>query len=152
LLLLVATIVALVWANSPWSAGYYDLWHTNLTVGSGSWGISEDLQHWVNDALMAVFFFIVGLEIKRELVVGELREVRAAALPVVAALGGVVVPAAVFLLIVRGGEAAAGWAIPMATDIAFAVGVLALLGSRAPGGLKVFLLTLAIVRCAWRRP
>ena len=144
-LLLVATIAALLWANSPWSAGYHDLWHTKLTVGSGGWAITEDLQHWVNDALMAMFFFIVGLEIKRELVTGELREVRAAALPALAALGGMVVPAAVFLLIVGGGDPAAGWGIPMATDIAFAVGVLALLGSRAPAGLKVFLLTLAIV-------
>ncbi len=144
-ILLAATVVALVWANSPWSQSYEDLWHTKLTVGSGEWGISEDLQHWVNDALMAVFFFLVGLEIKREIVVGELRDPRAAALPALGALGGMIVPAGLFLLIVGGSAGKEGWGIPMATDIAFAVGVLALLGSRVPAGLKIFLLALAII-------
>lgn len=144
-LLLVATAVALIWANSPWQDRYVDLWHTEVIVGTGSWAVREDLQHWVNDAVMAVFFFLVGLEIKREIAVGELRDRRAAALPAVAAAGGMVVPALVFLAVVGGGDAARGWGIPMATDIAFAVGVLAVLGRRAPIGLKVFLLTLAIV-------
>ena len=144
-LLLAATVAALVWANSPWADGYHDFWHTSLSIGPGTLAVREDLQHWVNDALMAVFFFLIGLEIKRELVVGELRDPRAASLPVLAAVGGMVFPAAVFLAVAGGGEAARGWAIPMATDIAFVVGVLALLGPRVPPGLKVFLLTLAIV-------
>jgi NhaA family Na+:H+ antiporter len=143
--LLVAALVALVWANSPWDGAYHDLWHHEIVVGPGTWAIRETLQHWINDGLMSVFFFVVGLEIKRELVCGELRDRRAAALPVIAAVGGMVVPAVLFRLVAGGGPAARGWGIPMATDIAFAVGVLALLGSRVPRGLKVFLLTLAIV-------
>lgn len=144
-LLLLATVVALAWANSPWSDSYFDFWHMKLQLGPDGWGIREDLQHWVNDALMAVFFFLIGLEIKREAAVGELREVKAAMLPALGALGGMVVPAILFVLLAGGGEATQGWGIPMATDIAFAVGVLALLGDRVPGGIKVFLLTLAII-------
>jgi Na+:H+ antiporter, NhaA family len=144
-LLVAATAAALVWANSPWSESYDDFWHSTIAIGSGSWGVREDLQHWVNDALMVLFFFLIGLEIKRELVVGELRDRRAASLPVLAAIGGMAVPALVFIAVSGGGEAARGWAIPMATDIAFVVGILALLGRRIPSGLKVFLLTLAIV-------
>ena len=143
--LLGATVIALVWANSPWEGGYHDLWQHEIAAGSGEWAVRETLGHWVNDGFMAVFFFVVGLEIKRELVCGELRDRRAAALPVVAAVGGMVVPIALFRLVAGGGPAAHGWGIPMATDIAFAVGVLALLGSRVPRPLKVFLLTLAIV-------
>ena len=143
--LLVAAVVAIVWANSPWSGSYHDLWHHELVVGPGDWAVRESLQHWVNDALMAVFFFVVGLEIKRELAVGELQDSRTAALPGLAALGGMVLPALVFWLVAGGGEAARGWGIPMATDIAFAVGVLALLGERVPRGLRIFVLTLAIV-------
>jgi Na+:H+ antiporter, NhaA family len=143
--LLAATVAALGWANSPWAEGYDGFWHRSLTIGSGSWAVREDLQHWVNDGLMVVFFFLIGLEIKRELVVGELRDPRTASLPVLAAVGGMALPAAVFLAVVGAGEASRGWAIPMATDIAFVVGVLALLGPRVPAGLKVFLLTLAIV-------
>jgi NhaA family Na+:H+ antiporter len=145
LFLLAATVVALGWANSPFAAGYQGLWSTELTIGAGPLAVTEDLRHWVNDGLMALFFFVVGLEIKRELVVGELRDPRRASLPVLAALGGVVVPAGIFLLLNAGGQGASGWGIPMATDIAFAVGVLAVLGSRVPAGAKVFLLTLAIV-------
>jgi NhaA family Na+:H+ antiporter len=145
LVLLAATVAALVWANSPWSGSYDDFWHHEVTVGSGSWAIRESLGHWVNDALMAVFFFVVGLEIKRELVRGELQDRRAAALPAIAALGGMVVPAVLYAIVVGGGEGGSGWGIPMATDIAFAVGVLALLGDRVPRGIKVFVLTLAIV-------
>jgi Na+:H+ antiporter, NhaA family len=143
--LAVAAAAALVWANSPLADSYYGLWQRELTLGVFPFRITEDLQHWVNDGLMALFFFVVGLEIKRELVTGELRDPRAAALPVVAAVGGVVLPALIFLSLTLGTPAAAGWGIPMATDIAFAVGVLALLGSRIPAGAKLFLLTVAIV-------
>ena len=143
--LLAAGVVAIGWANSPWQGAYHDLWHHELVVGSGSWAVRESLGHWVNDGLMALFFFVVGLEIKRELVRGELRDPRAAALPALAAIGGMVLPAALYVLVAGPGEAARGWGIPMATDIAFAVGVLAVLGRRVPRGLKVFVLTLAIV-------
>ncbi len=143
-LLLVATVVALVWANSPWSAGYDALWSTDVSFQVGSFHLEETLGHWVNDGLMAIFFFVVGLEIKGELVSGQLRQRRDAALPVMAAIGGMVVPALLFTVVNLGGELA-GWGIPMATDIAFAIGVLALLGDRIPSGLKVLLLGLAIV-------
>jgi Na+:H+ antiporter, NhaA family len=145
ILLIAATVIALVWANSPWAEGYAALWHTKLSVGVGDFSLTKDLTHWINDGLMAVFFLVVGLEIKREVLVGELSSVRGAALPVAAAVGGAVVPALIYLAINAGTEGAAGWGIPMATDIAFALGVLALLGERAPVGLKVFLTALAIV-------
>jgi NhaA family Na+:H+ antiporter len=145
ILLIVATVVALVWANSPWGESYASLWQTKLTVGVGDFSISKDLTHWINDGLMAVFFLVVGLEIKREVFVGELSSVRGAALPIAAAVGGAVVPALIYSAINAGTEGAAGWGIPMATDIAFALGVLALLGERAPVALKVFLTALAIV-------
>ena len=144
-MLLAATLLALLWANSPWRDSYSTLWSTDVRVEVGGWSIAHDLRHWVNDGLMAVFFFVVGLEIKRELVTGELRDRRRAALPVIAAIGGMAVPALIFVALTAGTDSADGWAIPMATDIAFAVGVLALLGRRAPAPLKVFLLTLAIV-------
>ena len=143
--LLVAGVVALVWANSPWQEAYQDFWHQEIGIGPPGWALQGSLQHWINDALMAFFFFVVGLEIKRELVSGELQEPRTAALPVIAAIGGMVVPVVLFWALAGSGEAARGWGIPMATDIAFAVGVLALLGRHAPRGLKVFVLTLAIV-------
>ena len=142
--LVLAATAAIVWANSPASGSYDSFWGSRLTLGWGPVAVSEDLQHWVNDGLMALFFFVVGLEIKRELVLGELRAPRAAALPIVAAVGGVVLPAAIFLALASG-PAATGWGIPMATDIAFAVGVLALLGRRVPAGAKLLLLTVAIV-------
>jgi Na+:H+ antiporter, NhaA family len=145
ILLLAAAVAALVWANSPWRASYDAVWHTQLTIGIGNWSLAEDLQHWVNDALMALFFLVVGLEIKRELLTGELREPRVAALPAIAALGGMAVPALLYLAINSGGEPARGWGVPMATDIAFALGVLALVGGRLPAALKSFLLALAIV-------
>lgn len=145
IVLLVATVVALVWANSGWSSTYGDFWHTRVRIGPSSWGLDEDLQHWVSDALMTVFFFLVGLEIKREATVGELNKLGTVTLPALAALGGMILPALIFTATVGGGAASAGWAIPMATDIAFVVGVLALLGNRVPGGLKLFLLTLAII-------
>jgi Na+:H+ antiporter, NhaA family len=145
IILIVATVVALVWANSPWGDSYAALWQTKLTVGVGDLSMSKDLTHWINDGLMAVFFLVVGLEIKREVLVGELSSARGAALPVAAALGGAVVPALIYVALNAGTAGAAGWGIPMATDIAFALGVLALLGERAPVSLKVFLTALAIV-------
>lgn len=145
ILLLACTVVALIWANSPWAHLYTALWHTPFTVGLGNFTLSHELHFWVNDALMAVFFFVVGLEIKRELLAGELASPRQAALPILAALGGVVVPALLYTLLNVNGPGARGWGIPMATDIAFAIGVMALLGNRVPLGLKVFLTALAIV-------
>jgi NhaA family Na+:H+ antiporter len=144
-LLLACALVALAWANSPWAHYYTDLWHIPVSVGLGSFTFSKELHFWVNDALMAVFFFVVGLEIKRELIAGELASPRQAALPIFAALGGVLVPALIYSTLNRTGEAARGWGIPMATDIAFSIGVMALLGHRVPIGLKVFLVALAIV-------
>ena len=145
ILLLAATVVALAWANSPWDGSYADFWHAHLAVDFNLFRIDETLGHLVNDGLMAIFFFVVGLEIKREVVRGELASPRKAALPIAAALGGMVVPAIIYAAWNAGGDGAKGWAIPMATDIAFAMGVLALLGKRAPFSLKVFLLALAIV-------
>ena len=145
IVLVAATVVALVWANSPWKAGYESLWSTNVRFEFGSYALHEELGHVVNDLLMAVFFFVVGMEIKRELVTGELRDRRAVALPAMAALGGMIVPAVIYLAFNAGGVGGQGWGIPMATDIAFALGVVALLGSRVPPAVKVLLLTLAIV-------
>jgi Na+:H+ antiporter, NhaA family len=143
--LLAAALVALIWANSPWSSTYDDLWHTVITLDFGPLVLEHSLQDWVNDALMVIFFFVVGLEIKRELVEGELRGPRRAVLPAVAALGGMVVPALIYVAFNAGGDGAEGWGIPMATDIAMAVGILSLLGSRVAPSLKLFLLALAIV-------
>ena len=145
ILLIAAAIVALVWANSPWGDSYYNLWATRFSVSLGTFSIEEDLAHWINDGLMAVFFLVVGLEIKREILVGELSSPRRAALPIAAAIGGAVLPAIIYVAINLGTEGVSGWGIPMATDIAFTLGVLALLGERAPLGLKVFLTALAIV-------
>jgi NhaA family Na+:H+ antiporter len=144
-LLLLCTVLALVWANSPWAGTYQHLLHERLGVVFAGRGLSFTLHHWINDGLMAIFFFVVGLEIKREFVAGELAEVRKAMLPIAAAVGGMVVPAAIYTGINAGGPGAPGWAIPMATDIAFALGALVLLGSRVPEALKVFLVALAIV-------
>jgi NhaA family Na+:H+ antiporter len=144
ILLMASTVVALVWANSPWAESYFDLLHTYIGVSWGDASFKLSLHHWINDGLMVVFFFVVGLEIKRELVVGELSSFRKAALPVAAAVGGMVVPAVLFAVVNLGGEGTRGWGIPMATDIAFALGVLAIFGTRAPLGLKVFLTAVAI--------
>ena len=146
LVMLVAAAVAIAWANSPWSASYYDLWRTPIVVEIGSL-IRLDhlsLQTWVNDALMTVFFLLAGVAIKREVVHGDLRDIRSVALPIIAALGGMVVPALVFTAFNLGGDGGRGWGIPMATDIAFAVGVVTLLGKRVPLPAKIFLLTLAV--------
>ena len=143
--LLAATMVALLWANSRWDASYFDLWAAHIDISSARISLHLSLHDVVNDGLMTVFFFVVGLEIKRELLLGELASLRKATLPVAAALGGMIVPALIYTAWNAGGEGAEGWGIPMATDIAFAVGVLALLGRRVPFSLKVFLLALAIV-------
>ncbi len=151
ILLIIAAVIALIWANSPWSDSYFDLWSTEITLGIGELislehhGHALTLGEFINDVLMVLFFFVVGLEIKRELVTGELNTRRAASLPAAAAIGGMVVPALIYFVFNQSGEAEAGWGIPMATDIAFAVGVVSLLGTRVSTSLKVFLLTLAIV-------
>jgi NhaA family Na+:H+ antiporter len=142
--LLGATLIAMAWANSPWAESYFHLLHTKVSISWGGSSFGLSLHHWVNDGLMVVFFFVVGLEIKRELLVGRLSSVRNAVLPVAAALGGVVVPAALYAAVNLGGEGSRGWGVPMATDIAFALGILALLGKRVPIGLKIFLTALAI--------
>jgi Na+:H+ antiporter, NhaA family len=143
--LLLAAVVALVWANSPWSDSYASMWSYDLTFAPDPWSITHSLRDWINEGLMTVFFFVVGVEIKREFVEGELRDGARARLPVAAALGGMIVPALIYFAWNPTGSASRGWGIPMATDLAFALGLLALLGPRIPRGLKLFLLTLAIV-------
>src|SRR5271163_181301 len=145
IMLMVATIVALALANSPLEHIYHDIWDTTFTVGVGKHVLSWSRHHWVNDGLMAIFFFLVGLEIKREVLIGELASLRQAAFPFLAALGGSIAPALIYLTLNHSDVHARGWGIPMATDIAFALGVLALLGSRVPASLKVFVAALAIV-------
>ena len=145
ILLVLAATVGLIWANSPWSDSYFDLLSTDAIIGIGDFQIDLDLKEWINDAAMVLFFFVVGLEIKRELTQGELRDPRQAALPIIAAIGGMIVPAVIFTLLNAGGEGQDGWGIPMATDIAIVMGVVALMGTRAPSWLKLFLLALAIV-------
>lgn len=145
ILLIACTALALAWANSPWAGSYAALWHTNFSVSLAGSALSHDLHFWVNDLLMAVFFFVVGLEIKREILVGELASPSQRVLPVLAALGGVVVPALLYSVLNAGGTGAAGWGIPMATDIAFALGVMSILGEKVPLGLKVLLTAIAIV-------
>jgi NhaA family Na+:H+ antiporter len=145
ILLFVFTLAAIVWSNSPWSHSYKEWWHTTLSFGFGTFVFSKSLLHWINDGLMCVFFFVVGLEIKREILIGELSSLRKAMLPVVAAVGGMAVPALIYVGFTRGTPAVSGWGIPMATDIAFSLGVLALLGKRVPIQLKIFLTAFAIV-------
>ncbi|MFM8398436.1 MAG: Na+/H+ antiporter NhaA, partial [Pirellula sp.] len=144
--LMLCTLIALVIANSPWDEVFEKFWNTHVAFEFGKLKIDGHLGHLiVNDVLMTIFFFVVGLEVKREVVAGELRDPRKALLPIIGAIGGVVTPALIYLVLQYGQEGQRGWAIPMATDIAFVVGILALLGNRIPFGLKIFLLTLAIV-------
>ncbi len=142
--LFVAALVALVLANSPFADAYHHLWHNEFSVGFNDFLISKTLHHWINDGLMAVFFFVIGLELKREIMAGELRNPRDALLPIAAGVGGMVVPALIYLAFNPSGDASDGWGIPMATDIAFALGIISLLGNRVPLSLKVFLTALAI--------
>ncbi len=144
-LLMICAIVALIVANSPLSGAYMHLLHTEVGFNFGAIELKKTLHHWINDGLMALFFFVVGLEIKREILVGELSDPRQASLPIIAAIGGMAIPALVYYLISAGTEGANGWGIPMATDIAFAVGVMVLLGTRVPKTLLTFLVALAIV-------
>jgi NhaA family Na+:H+ antiporter len=144
ILLLLCTVVALLWANSPWSDTYNRILETKISIGVPGAAVSETVLHWINDGLMAIFFFVIGLEIKREVLTGELSSFRKASLPLMAALGGMLIPALCYLLLNFGGEGASGWGVPMATDIAFTLGVLALLGDRVPAALKVFLVAFAI--------
>lgn len=143
--LLLSTLFALTLANSPWATSFLALWDIHAGIHLGSVEISRSLKHWINDGLMTLFFFVIALELKRELVLGELRDPRVAALPIAAAIGGMIAPAAVFLLIVSGGPGASGWGTVMSTDTAFVIGCLAVLGSRIPQNLRLFLLALAIL-------
>ena len=143
-LILVATALALIAINSPLQHMYEELWRNQFSIGLGSWSLSLDLRHWINEGLMVIFFLVVGLEIKRELVHGELRDLNTAILPIAAAAGGMIIPAVIYAGINPGPELIRGWGIPIATDIAFAVAVLSLLSRRVPKSLKLFLLTLAI--------
>jgi NhaA family Na+:H+ antiporter len=145
IVLLGAAVVALVWANTSARPFYEALWHTPFGLRLGDWSFERDLHFWINDGLMTLFFFVVGLEIRREIHRGELSELRRAALPLAAAAGGMAVPAALYLLVNGGRPSAVGWGVPMATDIAFAVGVLALLGKRVPPALRILLLALAVI-------
>ena len=145
IILLAAAIIALIWANSPWNFVYTDLWHTHLKIGFDNFNLDYSLHYWINDGLMVIFFFVVGLEIKRELLVGELSSARQAALPIAAALGGMIVPALFYFAFNTSGQGANGWGIPMATDIAFVIGIFALLGKNVPVSLKIFITALAIV-------
>lgn len=143
--LIIATVLAMLWANSPWGDTYEQFWHTPLGLSFGTAEFSLDLRHWVNDGLMTIFFFVIGLEISREVTVGQLRDKKLIAVPTVAALGGMIVPAAIYFALNAGGPGAGGWGVPIATDTAFALGLLAIVGARCPDPLRAFLLTLAIV-------
>lgn len=145
MLLFLSALAALILANSPWSEAYHHLWEYKFSIGFADHQISKSLHHWINDGLMAIFFFVIGLELKREIVGGELSNIRSAMFPIMAAIGGIVVPVAIYLSINMGADSAQGWGVPMATDIAFALGVLYFLGDRVPVAVKVFLTALAIV-------
>jgi NhaA family Na+:H+ antiporter len=144
IVLLAMTLIALTFANTELAHWWEELWHVEIGLTVGSADFSQSALHWIDDGLMALFFFVIGLEIKREILVGELSRLRKAALPILAAVGGMLAPALLFAAFTHGGEAARGWGVPMATDIAFALGVLALLGSRVPPSLKIFMAALAI--------
>lgn len=142
--LLVSATAAMIWANSPWHHYYHDVWEYNIGIQVGDYGISKTLHQWINDGLMAMFFFVIGLELKREIIAGELSEVGKAILPLIAAFGGMLLPALIYFLFTGWGPGRNGWGIPMATDIAFALGIMSLLGKRVPLSLKIFLTALAI--------
>jgi len=150
--LLIAAAVALIWANSAVSDSYHALWHAPLSIGLGPYSISKSLHFWINDGLMTIFFLVVGMEIRHEIHDGALSNLRLAALPLAAAVGGVAVPALIYVAVNHTGATLQGWAVPTATDIAFAVGVLALLGKSIPGNVRVFLLALAIIYREIMRP
>jgi NhaA family Na+:H+ antiporter len=145
ILLLASTITAIIWANSPWEHSYHAIWDAHVSIGFDRFVLTETRHEWINDGLMAVFFFLVGLEIKREVLIGELSSLRKAAFPFIAAIGGAIVPALFYVLVTHGSDGQKGWGIPMATDIAFALGVLAVIGNRVPVSLKIFVTALAIV-------
>jgi len=145
IVLMFMTVVALILANSPLSESYAHFFHTKIDLNVGSWALSNTIHHWINDGLMAIFFFIIGLEIKREILAGELSNIKVAILPILAAIGGMIFPALIYLGINYGTPSASGWGIPMATDIAFAISALVLLGKRVPTALVTFLVALAIV-------
>nr|WP_228386487.1 Na+/H+ antiporter NhaA [Ornithinicoccus halotolerans] len=144
-MLLAATVVALLWANSPWSSTYQALWHAEAALSVAGWELSMDLEHWVNDGLMALFFFVIGLEVRREFSVGELTDLRRAAVPVAAAIGGLAVPALLYLALAPGGEASNGWGVVIGTDTAFMLGALAVVGPTFATQLRIFLLTLTVI-------
>lgn len=145
ILLFAATVIALVWANSKWSDSYQAIWDLPIGFSFGSFELNKPLILWVNDGLMAIFFFLIGLEVKREILIGELNSIKKAALPIFGALGGVIIPVVLFLVLNNNPETVKGWGIPMATDIAFSLAIITVLGSRVPIGLKIFLTALAIV-------
>lgn len=145
IVLLSTTVLALVWANSPWKHGYHDIFETPVSVVLGKFTVTENRHEWINDGLMSLFFFLVGLEIKREILVGELSSMRRAAFPFIAALGGMLFPALIYIVLTRSSDVGRGWAIPISTDIAFTLGLLTFLGKRVPISLKIFVTALAIV-------
>jgi Na+:H+ antiporter, NhaA family len=145
ILLFVMAVIAMIWANSPWSHSYHALWETHFAIKIGDFGLDKPLHHWINDGLMAIFFFVVGLEIKREILAGELSSWKKSILPIGAALGGMLVPALLYEVFNSSTRAAGGWGIPMATDIAFSLGLLSLVSKRVPLSVKIFLTALAIV-------
>ena len=144
IVLLLATVIALVIANSSAGESFHHFWEQIVGIQFGSFALKMSLHHWINDLLMAIFFFVVGLEVKREMIVGELNSWQKASLPIFGAIGGMLVPAAIYLFMQLGQPGVNGWGIPMATDIAFVVGIIAVIGKRIPNGLRVFLLSLAI--------
>jgi NhaA family Na+:H+ antiporter len=144
IILFVCVLVAILWVNSPWAASYHHLWETRLMIGFSGFVFNQPLHIWINDGLMAIFFFVIGLELKREFMAGELSSLKKASLPMMAALGGMVIPALIYIVINRGLESEGGWGIPMATDIAFALALLSMAGNHIPGSVKVFLSALAV--------